>query len=310
MPPTLSKLEIINKSKDVHGENTFGYDKFISLTTIIRRIDNIPLFCFKCKIDFEIKLGKHLDKNTKRGCPECGKMNRSLKQVRPLSEFISIAEKVHVDNDNIPLYDYTYVVYINSNIKVKIWCKIHKQIFEMLPGNHINGSKQGCSKCGVIKKADSQKTPYLEVIKKFIEVHGNFYYYFLVDYINTNTIVIIICPIHGEFEMRPADHIRGQRCAKCYHKWSADQQRKSNEDYKKDAHIVHNNKYCYDKVIYENTRSMIIIICHNHDKPFEFVQRASAHLEGQGCPLCSSHKSEKECRYVLESLLNKDFVKC
>lgn len=28
-------------------------------------------------------------------------------------------------------------------------------------------------------------------------------------------MIVVICPIHGEFEIRPADHKRGKECKKC-----------------------------------------------------------------------------------------------
>ena len=48
------------------------------------------------------------------------------------------------------------------------------------------------------------------------QVHGNEYDYSQVEYINTNTKVIITCAIHGDFEQRPSGHLNGKGCALCY----------------------------------------------------------------------------------------------
>jgi hypothetical protein len=40
-------------------------------------------------------------------------------------------------------------------------------------------------------------------------VHNNKYDYSKVEYINTNSKVKIICPIHGEFEQTPHNHLTG-----------------------------------------------------------------------------------------------------
>jgi len=55
--------------------------------------------------------------------------------------------------------------------------------------------------------------------KQFIDKanikHNNYYDYSLVNYVNANTKVKIICPKHGEFEQQPNNHLYGQRCIKC-----------------------------------------------------------------------------------------------
>ena len=52
-------------------------------------------------------------------------------------------------------------------------------------------------------------------IERSIEKHGNIYDYSKVDYINTTTKIIIICPEHGEFTQSPGKHLIGQGCRKC-----------------------------------------------------------------------------------------------
>jgi very-short-patch-repair endonuclease len=55
--------------------------------------------------------------------------------------------------------------------------------------------------------------------EQFIEesklIHGDKYDYSSVNYINNKTNVKIICPIHGDFEQRPDDHLNGHGCEKC-----------------------------------------------------------------------------------------------
>lgn len=59
--------------------------------------------------------------------------------------------------------------------------------------------------------------------------------------------------------------------------------RLTEEDYIEDCERVHNNKYDYTLVNYENTRSKIKIICKQHGV---FEQLAKNHKDGQGCPSC------------------------
>ena len=46
-------------------------------------------------------------------------------------------------------------------------------------------------------------------------MHGGKYNYLKSVYINAKNKMIIICPIHGEFEQTPSDHLSGYGCSKC-----------------------------------------------------------------------------------------------
>ena len=46
-------------------------------------------------------------------------------------------------------------------------------------------------------------------------MHSNKYDYSKVEYVNTQTKVMIICPIHGVFEQIPSSHLKGYGCRKC-----------------------------------------------------------------------------------------------
>lgn len=46
-----------------------------------------------------------------------------------------------------------------------------------------------------------------EFIEKSKAIHDNKYDYSLVEYINSQTKIKIICPKHGEFEQKPNNHL-------------------------------------------------------------------------------------------------------
>ena len=54
-----------------------------------------------------------------------------------------------------------------------------------------------------------------EIFAGFKEVHRDRYDYSQVKYTNTDTKVIIICKIHGEFQQTAAKHLSGQGCPTC-----------------------------------------------------------------------------------------------
>ena len=127
--------------------------------------------------------------------------------------FIQQSKKVHGDK-----YDYSKTVYINSSEKICIICPEHGE-FYIKKGNHING-KQGCPKCGLLKRSKTRKKSYDSFVKESVKKHGNKYDYSKVEYINTDTKVCIICPEHGEFLQKPLDHLNGHGCPMCGAKYN------------------------------------------------------------------------------------------
>ena len=185
--------------------------------------------------------------------------------------FIQQSKKVHGDK-----YDYSKTVYINSSEKICIICPEHGE-FYIKKGNHING-KQGCPKCGLLKRSKTRKKSYDSFVKESVKKHGDKYDYSKVEYINTDTKVCIICPEHGEFWQTPYKHISGNGCPKCHGGvlYTID-------DFVQKAIQIHNNKYDYSKVNYVNSQTKVCIICPEHG---EFWQTPGSHIKGVGCPKC------------------------
>ena len=141
------------------------------------------------------------------------------------------------------------------------------------------------------------KEQFIEESKKLF---GDYYDYSLVDYVNNNTKVKIICPVHGVFEQIPRSHTSGRGCSKCGRDVTADKTRYSNEHFLELATKIHGNKYDYSEVDYKRTQDKIKIICRKHGA---FYQRPNQHLKGNGCPVCGfesmvSKTSSNTERYV------------
>jgi very-short-patch-repair endonuclease len=113
----------------------------------------------------------------------------------------------------------------------------------------------------------------------------------MVEYVATKIKVCIICPIHGEFWQRPADHLIGYGCSKCARK-----NKPTTEEWIESAKKVHNNYYDYSKVVYTRASENVIIICPKHG---EFKQTPSNHRSGKGCPSCTESKGELRIRNFL-----------
>ena len=195
-------------------------------------------------------------------------------------EFIRKSKEVHDDK-----YDYSLVEYIGSYIRVKIICNKHG-VFEQIPNSHLNGN--GCSYC-----ANNNKYSTKTFTEKSRQVHGDKYDYSLVDYKQSHSKIKIICKEHGIFIQKPYIHLTGKGCKKC------DNNKKSlsMNEFLLRSETIHNKKYDYSLVKYNNIYTNIDIICKKHGI---FSQRPEHHMNGNGCPKCKSSKGETIIRKILE----------
>lgn len=130
-----------------------------------------------------------------------------------------------------------------------------------------------------------------EFIEKSQKIHGNKYDYSKSIYINAKSLILIICPIHGEFKQHAMSHMKGCGCQACskVHVYSTD-------EFISKCREIHNNKYDYYLVKYSGILSKIDIICPIHGL---FKQEAKAHKDGQGCPKCANKN------VTLDEFINK-----
>ena len=191
--------------------------------------------------------------------------------------FIEKSKLIHQNK-----YDYSLTEYINSKNKVIITCPIHGN-FEQTPARHLMGD--GCPSCGGTKKLNFQ-----DFVFKANKIHNYKYNYDKVIYKNNYTKIIITCPIHGDFEQTPNNHLNGQNCPLCSNMKHPNIKQDLQEFIKK-AIFIHGNKYDYSKVNYVNSKTKICIICPEHG---EFYQTPDRHInERQGCPKCKMSHGEE-----------------
>ena len=126
-----------------------------------------------------------------------------------------------------------------------------------------------------------------EVIKKFVERHGDKYDYSKVKYTGSKNKLCIICPRHGEFSQHADNHYR-YGCKKCSNEYRGNNKRLDINTLLKAFRSIHVEQYDYSKVTYINTDINICIICPIHG---EFFQLPKIHKNGGGCPKCAIHFS-------------------
>ena len=192
-------------------------------------------------------------------------------------EFINEARNKHGDK-----YDYSKFCYTNAHHKGIIICPIHGE-FHQTPHEHLKGYE--CPKCGLIKSRVKQASNTIEFIEKAKKIHGDKYDYSKVNYVNAQTKVCIICPVHGEFWQTAGSHLCNHGCPEC----ANDKMRLKYINFVNKANIKHNNRYSYPIFTYTNNHQYIDIECPVHGI---FKQKIKTHLDGCGCPICNNSSLE------------------
>jgi hypothetical protein len=258
----LTTETFIQKARAKHGDR-FDYSK-------VNYVNNTSKVEIVCKVhgDFLQRPGCHL---SGKGCLKCKRQKPCL----TTEQFIERAMAVHGTR-----YDYSSVNYSHNKSNVKIICKDHG-VFLQNYYIHLKGA--GCPSCSGNKPLNT---------KKFIDrsrlMHGDRFGYSLVDYVNNETKVKIICEHHGVFLQAPRDHLIGKFCPKCRY----DAKKSNTEEFIDRSRLTHGDRYDYSLVDYVDHRSKVKITCKDHGT---FLQAPNSHLNGCGCPYCaeSGYRSSK-----------------
>jgi len=125
-----------------------------------------------------------------------------------------------------------------------------------------------------------------EYVERCALIHSNKYDYSKID--NSKDIILIICPIHGEFHQNRIYHLSGRGCKACAKDMSGEGQRlAAKAKFLSEAMSLHGDKLDFSKAEYYNNRTELTVICkvHKTEKPMT----PKMLLRGQGgCDLCKS----------------------
>lgn len=243
--------------------------------------------CRTCNLDV---IKNVCDYTASKYCGECNPRRKLTTET-----FIIKACIVHGDK-----YNYDLVVYVKSDLKVKIICNTCGSHFMQAPDSHIQG--HGCSKCGIALNGESQRSTKEKFASKSDSIHKGKYNYDKVIYVNDRTPVIIICKQCGdEFSQIPNSHLRGSGCIKCAIKKRADMERFTNDEFIEKAVNIHGNNYNYDNAKYIGFHIKVEIKCNSCNNTF--IQSPAKHLHAkQGCPYCI-FKTQAKIHNYLKAIL-------
>jgi very-short-patch-repair endonuclease len=214
--------------------------------------------------------------------------------MKTTAEFIEQAHKKHGSR-----FDYSKSQYGGFTMPIEVVCSDHGSCWTT-PKSHLHSHSGGCLRCrkNICSKALSLTKS--EFIQRAQKIHGDYYDYRLVDYMNGQTHVIIICPQHGPFRMKPNRHLIGRGCRRCISKKLGEERKLSFWDFVVRVATVHGAyRYEYDLQDCLNAHSKITIRCPQHG---QFLQSVATHLKGHGCPRCVQSNGERRVREVLNQL--------
>lgn len=138
-----------------------------------------------------------------------------------------------------------------------------------------------------------------EFIQKANIVHQNKYDYSLVNYINSNIKIIIICKEHGQFIQSPIKHLSGQGCKSCGYNKLSNKYKDTKDEFIKKSILVHGNLYDYSLVKYIDSKIKVKIFCIKCKEEFE--QMPYSHISGKGHEKCCQNSgNSKEQKEILD----------
>lgn len=129
--------------------------------------------------------------------------------------------------------------YQNNKTKISCKCKICSHEQEARPDNLLHW---GCPKCRLVKIGNKNRKTLEQFIAQSNKVHHQKYSYDKVKYIRDDVKVTITCPIHGDFEQTPSNHLQKHGCPKC----NTSKGELFIEEYLTKQNIVFKKQYCID----------------------------------------------------------------
>lgn len=279
MPKRLTKEEFIERAMLVHGDK-YDYSK-------VNYVDAHTKVCITCQEhgDFWQMPYSHLNG---KGCAICGR--EKTVNCNRLSQDVVI-EKMIATHGNF--YNYSKFVYVDMHTKCVITCPIHG---DFLQSAHEHISGQGCPICSGKQKWTEEMflgMAHEKFGSKFIYHH---------NFVCSNTITKITCPIHGDFYTSPRNHLRSSfGCPKCAYDHFAKKQTYSLDLFIQKAKNKWGDTYDYSMINesnYINTKNKVPIICHKHGL---FWQNPNNHLNGHGCPHCKRSLGEDKVALFLDT---------
>ena len=154
------------------------------------------------------------------------------------------------------------------------------ETFRVKKMKSTNKERYGEENTSKIFRNEKDKNKFIEELN---EIYKNDNLVFSqINYINNYTPIEIICKKHGTIKIRPVELLNGQGCKKCNRE---KENLKIQKKHIERSNIIHDFKYDYSNVKYENDLKKVTINCPIHGN---FEQRLADHSMGKGCSKCAN----------------------
>lgn len=184
--------EVIKLFKEKHGDR-YDYSKFVYPG---RKNDKGIVICDKHG-EFLTSKQHHLQGS---GCPECAGVPRGGFKRKTQEHFINELKEKYVKFD---VYDFSKFVYKNNTTKGIIICPLHGEF--MLSPKHLIQRQYVCPECSGKRRLTIDKIRELTIYEIPTQ-----------KYINNKTKIVAVCPIHGEWSVRPDNLLHSKtKCPVC-----------------------------------------------------------------------------------------------
>ena len=281
--------QFIIEAKIIH-KNTYDYSKSVYKGATTKLI----ITCYMHG-DFLLTPSSHM--SNKCGCPICGTIKQGLNKRKNIAQNLILKLKnIHKDK-----YCFDKTIYNQGTEKVIVECYKHGE-FYITPKTLLRG--RGCRKCGIISRSHSNTYTQEELINEFLKIHLDKYDYSQIVYCGMKEKIVIICKTHGEFTTTPGSHLHAKSgCPRCsIIRRGAKKTNLAKNSFVLKAKLIHDEKYIFDKSIYINNRTKIIVTCPTHG---DFEITPNRILAGQGCAICKSSHGER----IITNWLNNNNIK-
>lgn len=183
-------------------------------------------------------------------------------------------------------YNYSKSTFNHLTDEVVIICSKHDE-FKKRAGLHL---KSGCPRCCGGKKY------HIDDVKELLKNNLYFDIVQFDNYISNRQKIDVVCKKNKHSTTKSIHHLLNNNvnCNHCSKKY-----KQNISEWIYTCNNVHNEKYDYSLVKYENTQSKVDIICPIHGK---FNQIAFSHKNGAGCKKCNKSIGEN---IISEILTNK-----
>ena len=290
----LTQDEVINRFNNTHTKGRYDYScvNFVNATTKVEII---------CPVEGHGKFLQSIHNHIGgAGCPTCGTAKAAKSSKTPKNDIPSIIAEFNQIHGG--LYDYSKINRcFNSRTTLEIICPVegHGSFFQ----SYNTHKKSGCPKCKGAKISASSTSTVEYALAEFEKTHGTKYDYSVMNFVNMNTHIEIICnvPEHPNFWQTPTKHRSGRKCPACSRIDAVNNNphrgkgngisvlKLTTEDFIRRSTEKHGGIYEYtEATVFTGIKNLVKIECKIHGM---FEQRADKHMNvGHGCPICGLAK--------------------